>query len=149
MISVQGLCRARVPIPERNAEVTPLTLDSGKFNTVSTTLESIRSLAGTPVHYAVRMAQTAEEIRAAQTLRFEASISNLTKGLNSHTSPDWMKTCSMPFAIISSLNIYLRPLSLAHTASKPATTRRRIWAITAPRSSSLTISSRFAQRRSS
>jgi putative hemolysin len=48
---------------------------------MSTTLETARLLVSAPAHYATRLARTAEEIRAAQALRFEVFNLELNEGL--------------------------------------------------------------------
>ncbi len=48
---------------------------------MSTTLGSLRLLVSTPAHYAMRLARTAAEIRAAQSLRFQVFNLELNEGL--------------------------------------------------------------------
>ena len=48
---------------------------------MSTTLESVRLLVSSPAHYATRLARTAEEVRAAQSLRFQVFNVELNEGL--------------------------------------------------------------------
>jgi putative hemolysin len=48
---------------------------------MSTTLETARLLVSAPAHYATRLARSAEEIRAAQALRFEVFNLELNEGL--------------------------------------------------------------------
>jgi putative hemolysin len=48
---------------------------------MSTTLDTIRLLVSSPAHYATRLARNAEEIRAAQILRFEVFNLELNEGL--------------------------------------------------------------------
>jgi putative hemolysin len=50
---------------------------------MSTTLETARLLVSAPTHYATRLARNAEEIRAAQVLRFEVFNLELNEGLAS------------------------------------------------------------------
>jgi len=50
---------------------------------MSTTLETVRLLVSSPTHYATRLARTAEEVRAAQSLRFEVFNLELNEGLAS------------------------------------------------------------------
>ena len=47
------------------------------------TLEAVRLLVSSPIHYATRLARNTEEIRAAQTLRFEVFNLELNEGLAS------------------------------------------------------------------
>src|SRR5437867_733221 len=57
------------------------------MNTVNTTLESVRLLISSPAHYATRLARNADEIRAAQSLRFQVFNLELNEGLaQSHAS---------------------------------------------------------------
>src|ERR1039457_5308922 len=48
---------------------------------MNSTLESIRLLVSSPAHYATRLAQNREEVRAAQALRFEVFNLELNEGL--------------------------------------------------------------------
>lgn len=48
---------------------------------MKTTLESVRLLVGSPAHYATRLARNADEIRAAQSLRFQVFNLELHEGL--------------------------------------------------------------------
>jgi putative hemolysin len=50
---------------------------------MNATLETVRLLVSSPAHYATRLARSAEEIRAAQTLRFEVFNLELNEGLAS------------------------------------------------------------------
>jgi len=50
---------------------------------MNTTLETARLLVSAPTHYATRLARNAEEIRAAQVLRFEVFNLELNEGLAS------------------------------------------------------------------
>ncbi|HEX4265617.1 MAG TPA: GNAT family N-acyltransferase [Verrucomicrobiae bacterium] len=50
---------------------------------MSTTLETARLLVSSPTHYATRLARNADEIRAAQALRFEVFNLELNEGLAS------------------------------------------------------------------
>src|SRR5438045_6648079 len=50
---------------------------------MKTTLETARLLISSPTHYATRLARTAAEVRAAQTLRFEVFNLELNEGLAS------------------------------------------------------------------
>jgi len=50
---------------------------------MSTTLEAARLLVGAPTHYATRLARNADEIRAAQVLRYEVFNLELHEGLAS------------------------------------------------------------------
>jgi putative hemolysin len=50
---------------------------------MSTTLETARLLVSSPTHYATRLARNADEIRAAQVLRFEVFNLELNEGLAS------------------------------------------------------------------
>jgi putative hemolysin len=61
--------------------VTMLTQDQGRMNAVKTTFESIRLLVSSPASYATRLARSPEEIRAAQSLRFEVFNLELQEGL--------------------------------------------------------------------
>jgi putative hemolysin len=48
---------------------------------MKTALETIRLVVSSPVHYATRLARSTEEVRAAQTLRFEVFNLELNEGL--------------------------------------------------------------------
>lgn len=48
---------------------------------MSTTLESVRLLVSSPAHYATRLARNREEVRAAQSLRFQVFNLELNEGL--------------------------------------------------------------------
>jgi putative hemolysin len=48
---------------------------------MNTTLESIRLLVSSPAHYATRLARTKDDIRAAQSLRFQVFNLELNEGL--------------------------------------------------------------------
>jgi putative hemolysin len=48
---------------------------------MNTTLESIRLLVSSPAHYATRLARTEDDIRAAQSLRFQVFNLELNEGL--------------------------------------------------------------------
>lgn len=48
---------------------------------MSTTLESVRLLVSSPAHYATRLARTSDEVRAAQSLRFQVFNVELNEGL--------------------------------------------------------------------
>lgn len=48
---------------------------------MNTTLESIRLLVSSPAHYATRLAQNLDEVRAAQSLRFQVFNLELNEGL--------------------------------------------------------------------
>lgn len=48
---------------------------------MNTTLESVRLLVSTPAHYAIRLARNADEVRAAQSLRFQVFNLELNEGL--------------------------------------------------------------------
>jgi putative hemolysin len=50
-------------------------------NTVNVTLESVRLLVSSPTHYATRLAHNTDEIRAAQTLRYQVFNLELNEGL--------------------------------------------------------------------
>jgi putative hemolysin len=50
-------------------------------NTVNATLESVRLLVGSPAHYSTRLARGADEVHAAQALRFEVFNLELNEGL--------------------------------------------------------------------
>jgi putative hemolysin len=64
-----------------NMRVTLPTEGFGRKNGVKTTLESIRLLVGSPTSYASRLARDSDEIRAAQSLRFEVFNLELHEGL--------------------------------------------------------------------
>ena len=51
------------------------------MNFVNSTLESVRLLVNSPVGYAARLARSQDEVRAAQTLRFEVFNLELNEGL--------------------------------------------------------------------
>jgi putative hemolysin len=54
---------------------------------MNTTLETVRLLVSSPAHYTTRLARNADEIRAAQVLRFEVFNLELNEGLaSSHTT---------------------------------------------------------------
>ena len=48
---------------------------------MNTTLESIRLLVSSPAHYATRLARNGDEVRAAQSLRFQVFNLELNEGL--------------------------------------------------------------------
>src|SRR6266478_7603947 len=48
---------------------------------MNTTLETVRLLVSSPIHYATRLARNLDEIRAAQALRFEVFNLELNEGL--------------------------------------------------------------------
>jgi putative hemolysin len=50
---------------------------------MTTTLETVRLLVSAPTHYATRLARNADEVRAAQALRFEVFNLELNEGLAS------------------------------------------------------------------
>ncbi len=54
---------------------------NGSIGSMKTTLESIRLLVNSPASYAPRLARNADEIRAAQSLRFEVFNLELKEGL--------------------------------------------------------------------
>jgi putative hemolysin len=57
------------------------------MNFVNSTLESVRLLVNSPASYAARLARSQDEVRAAQTLRFEVFNLELNEGLEqSYTS---------------------------------------------------------------
>jgi len=51
------------------------------MSTVKTTLESVRLVVSSPVHYSTRLARNMDEIRAAQSLRFQVFNLELNEGL--------------------------------------------------------------------
>jgi putative hemolysin len=59
----------------------PLTHGPVKVNAVNTTLESVRLLVSSPTNYAARLARNLDEVRAAQTLRFQVFNLELNEGL--------------------------------------------------------------------
>jgi|GEM_PF-4485520 len=85
------------------------------MNDVKSTLDFVRLLAGSPAHYATRLARNRADVRAAQALRFEVFNLELNEGLEQayETGLD-----GDPFDAVC----------------KPAIMRRRIWATTARRS---------------
>src|SRR5450755_2637264 len=64
-----------------NLPDTRLTHGSGTFNVVNTMLESVRLIVNAPAGYAMRLACSAPEVRAAQALRFEIFNLELNEGL--------------------------------------------------------------------
>src|SRR6266853_5159370 len=48
---------------------------------METTLEAVRLVVSSPIHYVTRLAQTMEEVRAAQSLRFQVFNLELNEGL--------------------------------------------------------------------
>src|SRR6266478_3227441 len=48
---------------------------------VNTTLETVRLLVSSPIHYATRLARNMDEVRAAQSLRFQVFNLELNEGL--------------------------------------------------------------------
>ena len=51
------------------------------MSVIATTLESVRLLVSSPTHYATRLARNRDEVRAAQSLRFEVFNLELNEGL--------------------------------------------------------------------
>ena len=51
------------------------------MNIVNTTLESVRLLDSSPANYATRLARSMDEVRAAQSLRFQVFNLELNEGL--------------------------------------------------------------------
>jgi putative hemolysin len=56
---------------------------------MNTTLESVRLLVSSPAHYTTRLARDADEVRAAQVLRFEVFNLELNEGLASSHTTGW------------------------------------------------------------
>src|SRR6266436_7800083 len=52
-----------------------------KISTVETTLEAVRLVVSSPIHYATRLARSTEDVRAAQSLRFQVFNLELNEGL--------------------------------------------------------------------
>jgi len=59
----------------------PVAKPTRPFDTVNTTIDSVRLLVGSPASYAARLAQNPAEVRAAQSLRFEVFNLELNEGL--------------------------------------------------------------------
>jgi len=53
----------------------------GKVDTMNTTLQTVRLLVSSPIHYATRLARSMDDIRAAQSLRFQVFNLELNEGL--------------------------------------------------------------------
>src|ERR1700756_492040 len=51
------------------------------ISAVDTTLETVRLLVSSPVHYVTRLARNTEDVRAAQSLRFQVFNLELNEGL--------------------------------------------------------------------
>src|ERR1051326_6357284 len=51
------------------------------ISAVKTTLEAVRLVVSSPVHYTTRLARTTEDVRAAQSLRFQVFNLELNEGL--------------------------------------------------------------------
>src|ERR1041384_3817183 len=52
-----------------------------KMVSVETTLEAVRLVVSSPIHYRTRLARTTEDVRAAQSLRFQVFNLELNEGL--------------------------------------------------------------------
>src|SRR5713226_9932069 len=52
-----------------------------KMSTLETTLETVRLVVSSPTHYATRLARNMDEVRAAQSLRFQVFNLELNEGL--------------------------------------------------------------------
>ena len=52
-----------------------------KMSTLETTLETVRLVVSSPIHYATRLARSTEDVRAAQSLRFQVFNLELNEGL--------------------------------------------------------------------
>src|ERR1700756_19257 len=52
-----------------------------KMASVETTLETVRLVVSSPIHYMTRVARSTEDVRAAQTLRFQVFNLELNEGL--------------------------------------------------------------------
>ena len=61
--------------------VKAMTHEAGRMGAVKTTLESVRLLVSSPGSHAARLAQNPDEVRAAQSLRFEVFNLELNEGL--------------------------------------------------------------------
>jgi len=108
--------------------------------------DSVRLLAGSSAHYAVRLATAAEELRAAQALRFQVFNLELNEGLPQSNAPGWMRTRLTRSVIICWSNTCPPGNRPAPTGCKPAWRRKNISAITASRSLISVRSSRFENR---
>src|SRR5207245_10343419 len=64
-----------------NLPVTVLSHEFGKVDTMNTTLQTVRLLVSSPTHYATRLARNMDEVRAAQSLRFQVFNLELNEGL--------------------------------------------------------------------
>jgi hypothetical protein len=71
---------ARSKLTKIDGSDTKLTLTVGNMNYVNSTLESVRLLVNSPAGYAARLARSQDEVRAAQTLRFEVFNLELNEG---------------------------------------------------------------------
>src|SRR5690242_13608906 len=52
-----------------------------KMASVETALETVRLVVSSPIHYVTRLARSEDEVRAAQSLRFEVFNLELNEGL--------------------------------------------------------------------
>src|ERR1700756_3936470 len=52
-----------------------------KMASVETTLETVRLVVSSPIHYMTRVARSTEDVRAAQSLRFQVFNLELNEGL--------------------------------------------------------------------
>src|SRR6267142_2343924 len=51
------------------------------MSAVKTTLETVRLVVSSPIHYATRLARSTDDVRAAQSLRFQVFNLELNEGL--------------------------------------------------------------------